>query len=105
MPRFTVIFDRDAEADLASIRDYITGARDREFALEFAERIVTYCESLADLPHRGTRRDEIMPGLRTVGWRRTVTVAFEVQDDARQVNILGIFYRGRDVFAAMRSRK
>jgi toxin ParE1/3/4 len=102
--RYTVIFDRDAEADLAAIRDYIAKARGNAFALQFVERIVSYCESFGDLPHRGTRRDEVRVGLRTVGWRRTMTIAFEVFEDTQQVKILGVFYRGRDVFAAMETR-
>lgn len=105
MARFEVIFDRDAESDLASIRDYLTEARDREFANAFADRLISYCESFADLPHRGTRRDEIHPNLRTVGWRRTVTVAFEISEATKRVIILGLFYRGRDVFGLLRERK
>jgi len=77
VPGFTVSFDRDASADLISIRDYIAKARGKEFAAAFAQRIVDYCESFAALPHRGTRRDDIAPGLRTVGWRRTVTSLFK----------------------------
>ena len=105
MARFEVIFDRDAEADIESIRDYMAGARDLEFANGFADRLISYCESFADLPHRGTRRDEILPGLRTVGWRRTITVAFEVSDETKRVTILGVFYRGRDVLNLVRDRK
>ena len=104
MPRYTVTFDRDAVADLSEIRDYIAKARDREFANAFIDRIVSYCESFARLPHRGTKRDKVRPGLRTVGWRRTVTVAFQVSDADRTVVVLGIFYRGRDVEGALRSR-
>jgi toxin ParE1/3/4 len=103
--RYTVIFDRDAEADLLSIRDHIARVRDPAFALEFVQRIVSYCERFSELPHRGMRRDEVRPDLRTVGWRRTVTIAFEVNEDTRQVGILGVFYRGRDVFAALQTRK
>ena len=104
MARYTVLFDRDAEADLIAIRDYIAEVRGQVFAQDFIERIVSFCEDFADLPHRGTRRDEVLLGLRTVGWRKTVTIAFEVIDDKEQLNILGVFYRGRDVFAALRAR-
>ncbi len=45
-----------------------------------------------------------MPGLRTVGWRRTVTIAFQVFEDEKRVVILGVFYRGRDSLAEMRKR-
>jgi toxin ParE1/3/4 len=101
---FTVLFDRDARDDLAEIRDYIAKATSAEFADGFIARIISYCEGLAALPHRGTRRDEILPGLRTIGWRKTVTIAFQVHDDARRVVILGAFYRGRDVLNVLRRR-
>ncbi|MGD9816233.1 MAG: type II toxin-antitoxin system RelE/ParE family toxin [Hyphomonadaceae bacterium] len=104
MARFTVRFDREASADLLSIRDHIAEVRGKAFAAEFTQRIVDYCESFAALPHRGTKRDKIMPGLRTVGWRRTVTIAFQVFEDERRVVILGVFYRGRDSLAEMRKR-
>lgn len=53
-----------------------------------------YCRAFSTFPHRGTRRDDIRPGLRTVGYRRRATIAFEVTDDT--VNILGIYYGGQD---------
>jgi toxin ParE1/3/4 len=43
-------------------------------------------------------RDEIRPGLRTFGFRRRVTIAFDVAPGA--VIILGIFYGGQDLVAA-----
>ena len=105
MPRYSVIFDRDAEADLAAIRDHIAIARDPDFADQFIERVIAYCASFTTVPHRGTRRDAIRLGLRTVGWRKTVTIAFEVSDEAKRVIILGAFYRGRDVLSALRERQ
>ncbi|TIP98758.1 MAG: type II toxin-antitoxin system RelE/ParE family toxin, partial [Mesorhizobium sp.] len=40
-------------------------------------------------------RLEVMPGLRIIGYRRTVSIAFAV--DGERVLILGIFYRGRNI--------
>lgn len=104
MARYAVRFDRDAAVDLTSIRDHLDQARDREFADGFIDGVLVYCESLGALPHRRTRRDAILPGLRTLTWRRTITVAFTVNDDARQVVILGAFYRGRDYLSALARR-
>lgn len=105
MGAYVVTFDRDAAADLVAIRDYIADVRDRAFADAFVDRIIAYCEGLAETPFRGALRDHISPGLRIVGWRKTVTVAFEVSEEARTVAILGVFYRGRDVLSALRARK
>ena len=47
-------------------------------------------------PHfsAAARRDDLRPGLRTLGFRRRVTILFEVADDT--VNIIGVYYGGQD---------
>jgi toxin ParE1/3/4 len=45
-------------------------------------------------PERGTRRDDLAPGVRTIGFERRVTIAFRVLEDA--VEILAVAYAGRD---------
>ena len=54
----------------------------------------TIARILRTFPHRGTRRDDIRAGLRTLGYRRRVTIAFEVADDT--VNVPGVYYGGQD---------
>jgi plasmid stabilization system protein ParE len=63
--------------------------------------IIEYCRSLSMFPARGVRRDDIRPRLRTVGYRRRVTLAFEVTDDL--VSILGVYYGGQDFEADLES--
>jgi toxin ParE1/3/4 len=55
---------------------------------------VEQCESLKTLPIRGTQRDDIRSGLRVFGFRRRVSIAFEVTGEV--VTILGIFYGGQN---------
>jgi toxin ParE1/3/4 len=43
---------------------------------------------------RGTLREDVRPGLRTIGFRRRATIAFAVEGDT--VTILGIFHGGQD---------
>jgi toxin ParE1/3/4 len=62
--------------------------------------IVDYCEKMETFPQRGTRRDDLRPGLRTIGFRRRVTIAFAVEADT--VMIIGVFYGGQDFEAALR---
>ncbi|MDC7787471.1 type II toxin-antitoxin system RelE/ParE family toxin [Rhodoplanes sp. TEM] len=52
------------------------------------------CTALAEFPNRGTRRDDIAPGLRTIGFERRATIAFRVLEDV--VEIVAIAYAGRD---------
>lgn len=62
------------------------------------DAIVDFCEGFSTFPNRGTRRDELRPGLRTIGFRHQVTIAFDAGDDT--VTIVGIYYGGRN-FEAM----
>jgi toxin ParE1/3/4 len=104
MRTFAVVFSPAALDDLAAIRDHISGASSPTIANAFVDRLVRYCEGLARAPHRGTTRDSVRSGLRVVGWRRTVTIAFAVDEAAERVDVAGVFYRGRDVASAVAKR-
>jgi toxin ParE1/3/4 len=53
------------------------------------------------IPHRGTRRDDIRPGLRITHYQGRAIIAFAVE--AEQVSIIGVFYGGQDYEGALRS--
>jgi toxin ParE1/3/4 len=90
-----VVFSPEARNDLFELYDYIADRSGAERALPFTERIARFCEALADFPERGTRRDELRPGLRTIGFSRRVTIGFHVTDD--RVVVDRILYGGRDL--------
>lgn len=54
-----------------------------------------HCLGLATFPQRDTEWGEPMPGLRIVGCRRAVSIAFAAEGE--RVLILGIFYAGRNI--------
>ena len=56
--------------------------------------------ALETFPKRGTRRDDIRPGLRTMGFERRATIAFQVT--SKEVVIVRIFYGGQDYERALR---
>lgn len=60
-------------------------------------RIIDFCLRLETFPRRGTQRDDVLPGLRTVGFERRITIAFTVTVTAAAVVIEGIFYGGQDL--------
>ena len=70
-------------------------------AARYTEAIVAYCESLTTFPHRGTRRDDVRPGLRITNYKRRAVIAFEVDDARSTVAVLGVFYGGRDYERAL----
>lgn len=97
---YTVLIADAAEADLIAIFDYIAARAGAAVARRFVERIETYCLGFAHTPERGTRRDNLRPGLRTVGFRRRATILFEVDRERRQVVIHGVYYGGRSLEGA-----
>lgn len=95
-----VVFAPEALADLRSLYDLIADASLPARALAYVEGLQRHCHGLADFPERGTRRDAIRPGLRTIGYRRRVTVAFHVTDAT--VVIDRLLYGGRNLEGLLR---
>ncbi len=93
MKTYSVVFSKEAEADLFAIYEYISERAGTHVAIRFVERIEQYCLDFAVAPERGTKRDNLRPGLRTVGFRRRATILFEVR--AQEVIIHGVYYAGR----------
>jgi toxin ParE1/3/4 len=92
-----VVFSEGAQADLDSLFEWLVNRAGEAIALGYVERIRRHCLALVPFPRRGTKRDEIAPGLRTIGFERRVTIAFAVEHDA--VVILAIAYGGRQLDA------
>lgn len=91
---FRLVVAPEAREQLRSIYRYIAEQTGPRAALGFTRAILDHCRSLTTFPHRGTQRDDLRAGLRIVGFRRSVAIAFEVEGDV--VRIGGIFYGGRD---------
>ncbi|MGA9072136.1 MAG: type II toxin-antitoxin system RelE/ParE family toxin [Terracidiphilus sp.] len=95
---FSVIYAPEAEVQLVTLFFQIAAAASPEIAARYTDAIVEQCESLKTFPLRGARRDDIRPGLRVFGFRRRVSIVFEVTGET--VTILGIFYGGQNFEAA-----
>ena len=102
MRKHKVFFRPRAEADLSGLYDWIAEDSGEEVAAGYIDRIEAACLALETFPQRGTRRDDIRQGLRTIGFERRATIAFRVMDD--EVVIIRIFYGGRDFERALRER-
>ena len=85
---------------MAYLHSYIASAADTEIALRFADGILDHIATLSEFPQRGTPRDDLRPGMRTLAWRRRVTIAFVVEES--DVVVIGIFYGGRDFETLLR---
>lgn len=82
-------------SDLDGIFEWIADAADVVVAQAYIDRLKAYCLSFALFPERGTLRPEMRAGLRTIGFRRRVTIAFTVRES--DVLILRIARGGRDI--------
>ncbi|MFJ7355624.1 type II toxin-antitoxin system RelE/ParE family toxin [Phyllobacterium sp. NPDC097923] len=94
---YKVVFHPRAEQELVELYDYIRANANPERAQAFLAGIRDCCLGLATFPKRGSIRDDIMAGVRIIGYRRSVSIAFAVTSD--RVLILGVFYGGRDITA------
>jgi plasmid stabilization system protein ParE len=102
--RFAIEFSADAERDFGLIFDhlfesYVAFGEGTEQALDHATRRVMEIRKAADrlarLPIRGTARDDTMPGIRSLAIGRAI-YWFDVDQSARKVRILAVFFGGQD---------
>lgn len=101
MSQYKVIFSPEALEQLVALYRYIAAAASPGIAERYTSAIVAYCEDLRDFPNRGTRRDDVRPGLRITNYKKRVVIAFAVEADL--VSIIGIFYGGQDYETALQS--
>lgn len=95
-----VRFSERAEQHLDGLYEHIERQSGASRADAFVSGIVAYCHGLALFPERGTRRDDVRPGTRILGYRRSIAIAFTVEPEG--VTILGVYYGGRDHEADLR---
>ena len=98
-----VVFRPQAEADLLALYRYIAEASGLRIAGDYINRIEIACMSLATFPKRGTKRDDLAPGLRTVAFERRVTIVYRVLKS--RVDIVTVVYGGRDFESDLRDRR
>ena len=102
MRKYRVEFLKRAEKDLFDLYETIAARAGLAVAGNYIDRIEAACLGLATSPLRGTRRDDILPGLRTLGFERRATIVCRVR--GLRVSIIRIFYGGQDFERALRGR-
>jgi toxin ParE1/3/4 len=89
-----VSLSESAQRDLFDIEVWLETQTSKRFARNYTDRLVEYCTRLDIASRRGSPRDDVLPGLRIIGFERRLTIAFAVHDD--RVEILRVFRGGRD---------
>lgn len=92
------------ESDIASIQDWIGDYAGHRIAARKTREITKSIAGLAARPHQGTRRDEIVAGLRSVPSAGNGVIVFRVDDEAREVLVLLVTYGGADWMARVGRR-
>jgi len=98
-----VVFTQRAVRQLARLHSYISERASEAAADGYIQRLTTYCERFEIFPERGMRRDDILPGLRLIGFERRATIAFVVE--AETIVIEGVFYGGQDFAKRLSSHR
>lgn len=91
--RYDIILHTKAEQELDQLYDYIADRAGPSVAWNYISGVRQFVEGLADFPERGSLREGNVPGLRIIGYRRSLSVAFAVRGS--RVLVLGFFYNGR----------
>jgi toxin ParE1/3/4 len=84
-----------AKAQINSLYEYIAREASLEIADRYIDSLVERIAGLTSFPDRGTRRDDLRPGLRTVPFRRRLTIAYAVKP--REVRIIAVGRAGQDM--------
>lgn len=89
-----MVLSPEAEIDLLVLYDWIAENASPVTALGYIERLTNYVRGFDCASERGTLRNDIREGLRTIGFERRVTIAFIVTES--QVIVLGFYYGGQN---------
>ncbi len=89
-----VTFSRRAQQRLIDLGEYVATQSSPTIANGYLDRIKAACLALTHFPERGRRRDDILPGLRIIGYERRATIAYRVFET--HIEIVSIAYGGRD---------
>lgn len=90
-----LVLTRRAKAQINSLYEYIAREASHEIADRYIDALIERFEGLTNFPHRGTPRDDLRPSLRTVHFRRRLTIAYAVKPG--EVRIIGIARAGQDL--------
>ena len=90
-----VRIDSRAGQHLIDIQNWIAETAGMDTAARIIDDLVARCDTLAEFPNRGTPRDDLYLGLRTIPHRRRFTICYLVKSE--EVIVVGIVGAGQDL--------
>ncbi|KXG87581.1 type II toxin-antitoxin system RelE/ParE family toxin [Agrobacterium bohemicum] len=95
MKYYAVRLSPEAQTDLVLMHANIVDRSNSNVTADtYIDRISGFVSSLNVFPERGTVRDETRAGLRIIGFERSASVAFVVEDN--EVVVLRILAKGQE---------
>lgn len=111
-PTYSLAFSDQALTDFRSIFVFLRGSyhafgdtmpeAGRKARLRIKE-ILRATDSLRSLPHRGMRREDLLPNLRCWHTQRAIFY-FVVDDESLEIKIIAVFFGGQDHFSKIVQR-
>jgi toxin ParE1/3/4 len=95
LPSYKLVYTQEARMDLREIRQYIASRASSRIADSYVRSLRAFCRTLTTAPQRGESRAHLRPGLRSIGFKRRVSVIFTVSDQERVVRMVAFHYAGR----------
>jgi toxin ParE1/3/4 len=92
---FEVAYAETADEDINRLYGWISDHSDPIAANDYIARVHRACAALAEFPNRGTPRDDLAPGLRSIVVERKTVIIYEPR--ANRVRILRVLHRGRNI--------
>lgn len=104
MKRLTVEYRPEAIGDIEAIFLYVLEASQNfTTASNFTDRIFDRCENVGNAPLGGVARPDLGEGIRAVPFERKAVILYRVGEKA--VEIVNVFYRGRDYEAIFGNKR
>jgi toxin ParE1/3/4 len=90
-----VVLSERAIEDLDVLHVWIAAEAGFAIANGYHDRLQARIEALSEFPNRGTPRDDLIPGLRTLTFERRFIIAYRVT--ARDVHVLRVISGQREL--------
>jgi plasmid stabilization system protein ParE len=91
---YGLVYSAASQRDIEKIRRYITMKSSARVAANYLDALAEFCGTLCVSPHRGQERAHVRKGLRSVGFKRRVSVIFSVSEKQQTVRIARFWYAG-----------
>jgi len=92
--RLRLHYSPEALSQLDDLDDYITELAGASVAASYLDRLLDFCDGIANEPISGHRRDDLIPGLLTLTFEKKRVVCFVAIE--RDIHIVAIYGTGQN---------